>query len=360
MLRKPTKLMALLAASVLVAALGVAVAAGGTQPAQAPKVTVVLDAYEKTVTVLGVPYQAWTYEGTVPGPIIRVAQGTEVTMVLRNGHSEAHSIHTHFNGYALSSDGSSQTAPLPVVPHQNDDVVSAAHSGTHGPAAGVNPIGPYEPRTDHDVANPGETATYKFIANEVGTLVYHCHVFPASEHIQRGLMGLIVVYPAGWSWEELPKDPDFGNTKAWVTAADGTLYFEDVVVMSSVDLTSVVDKASVPVTGQTGRVFVANMKAWNDPYIVGPVKTGTNVRLLVVNLDDYSVHSWHVHSHNFNIVDKFDPEQKVRYRTDVQLIGPGESFVTTLVAGQPGFWFMHDHYVPLAYAGMVPWLQVTE
>lgn len=338
--------------------LGAAVA---TDPPQtAPQVTVTLDAFEKMVNVLGVPYQAWTFEGTVPGPIIRVTQGTDLTIVLRNGATETHSFHTHFQNYQIGSDGSSQTAPLPIVPHQNDDVISAVHSGTHGPTTGVNPIGPYEPRAGHDVADPGASATYKFKANEVGTFVYHCHVFPADEHIQRGLMGLIVVYPPGWAWNELPKDPDTGNTKAWVTAPDGTTYFEDVVIISSVDLSSAMDKASVPVTGQTGRVNVANFHAWNDPYIVGPVKSGTNVRLIVANLDDYGAHSWHVHGHNFNVIDKFSLDQKVDHRADVQLVAAGESMITTLVAGQPGYWFMHDHFVPLAYAGLVPWLHVTE
>lgn len=345
-------------AAVASAFLGAALAAD--PPQAASQVTVTLDAFEKTVNVLGVPYQAWTYEGTVPGPIIRLAQGTELTLVLRNGHSEAHSIHTHFQHYAIGSDGSSQTAPLPMVPHQNDDAVSAAHSSSHGPALGVNPIGPYQPRGDHDVADAGKSITYKFKADEVGTFVYHCHVFPADEHIQRGLMGLIVVYPPGWSWSELPKDPETGNTKAWVTAPDGTTYFEDVVIISSADLSSAADKASVPVTGTTGRVFLANFHAWNDPYVLGPVKSGTNVRVIVANLDDYTIHSWHVHGHNFNVIDKFDPQQKVRYRADVQTINAGESYITTLVAGEPGYWFMHDHLVPLAYAGMVPWLQVTE
>ncbi len=350
---------ALAALAVALAAAGAVAVGTGDAPEAPPEVTINLDVYEKVVMVLGVPYAAWTYGGTTPGPIIRVTEGTILNLVLRNGHSETHSIHTHLNHYGLAADGSSQTAPLSIVPHQNDNALGAVHSSLSGPTAGINPIGPYAPRGDHDVARPGETVTYRYAADEIGTFVYHCHVFPAVEHIDRGLMGMIVVYPKGWTWDELPKSPTFGNTKAWVTSADGTRYFEDVVILSAIDPTSLQEKASVSTLGDAGKIFLANFRAWNDPYVVGPVRTGTDVRLLVANLGD-EMHSWHVHGHNFDIRDKFDPEQKIRYRTDVQVMGGGESYVTTFQAGQPGFWFMHDHIVPSAYAGNVPWLQVTE
>lgn len=353
----------LVAGTLLLAAglvLGIEAWAPGGDAPPAP-VTVYLDAVEKDVKVLGLPFTAWTYEGTIPGTIIRVTQGTDLTIVLRNAASEPHSVHTHFQNYELSSDGSSHTAPLGLVPHQADDPLGAIGATSNlpvHPGMGMNPIGPYEPRTDADIAAPGGTYTYKFKAEETGVLLYHCHVFPAKEHIDRGLFGAFIIYPPGWTWQELPPDPGFGNTKAWVTAADGTVYFEDVVMINEVDPTSLSAAASVPSTGPAGKIHLANFRAWNDPYIVGPVKTGTNVRLIVADIGD-EVHSWHVHGHNFNIIDKFDPQQDVLYRTDVKLIGPGESMITTLVAGKPGMWFMHDHIVPDAYGGMVPWMEVT-
>ncbi len=346
-------------ALVVAAAGGIAVGTVATGAEEDPKVTVTLGVFPKTMNVLGVPYEAWTYNGTVPGTIIRVTQGTDLTVVLQNGHNRAHSFHTHFEQYALSSDGSSLTAPLPIVPGQNDNVMAAIHTSLSGPTIGMNPIGMYMPREDVDVALPGQEYAYKFKATQVGNFLYHCHVYPASEHISHGQFGMIVVYPRGWTWEELPAHPSWGNVQAWVTAPDGTRYFEDVVMLSEVDLTGVLDASLVPSTGSAGKVHVANFRAWNDPYFLGPVKTGTPMRVIVADIG-HEVHTWHLHGHVFKLVDKYDPAKRTVMGMDTMLIGPGESFETTLVAGKPGLWFAHDHIVPDAYAGNVPWLHVTE
>jgi len=45
----------------------------------------------------GVPYRYWTFNGTVPGPMIRVRQGDSVELTLRNSSDTAavHSINIH-------------------------------------------------------------------------------------------------------------------------------------------------------------------------------------------------------------------------------------------------------------------------
>lgn len=83
------------------------------------------------------------------------------------------------------------------------------------------------------------------------------------------------------------------------------------------------------------------------------------MRLVVANIG-HELRSWHVHAHNFDVLEKFDPQKKTWYRTDTLLVGPGESYETTLEARGVGFWLGHDHIVPNAYMGSIPWLQVTE
>src|ERR1041384_5488290 len=122
--------------------------------AEAPSkvVHVDLNIQEKTINVLGVPTTVWTYNGTVPGPTVRVHYGDTLEMTLHNTHNLPHTLHTHFMDYDIKDDGSSATAPFPFVPHQNDDAVAAGAGGLvpgignkPGPKAGVNPIGPYSP-----------------------------------------------------------------------------------------------------------------------------------------------------------------------------------------------------------------------
>lgn len=361
-------------------------------------VRVELNVQEKTVNILGVPTTAWTYNGTVPGPTVRLTVGDTLEMVLNNTHNLPHALHTHFMDYNISSDGSSMTGPLPVVPHQNDDAVGAGAGGMvpglgaqPGPAVGQNPIGPYDPRQDEDVARPGKSYTYRWQMKDVGAFWYHCHVMEATNHIAKGLFGMIVVYPRGWTWEELPPDPLNGNTKAILTNTRGEKLREDVVIVSEKMLgpggesDSAVGLAANG--GVAGGVELANFRAWNDPYLMGPYLPGEKGLIIVANIGE-TLKSWHLHAqHWYRLwqtwhewqgypawtqtnersvtpsgfhVGTFDPVPftPVAELMHTRSISAGEIMPILVQPGTPGFWFGHDHVVPQAYLGMIPWLVV--
>ncbi len=125
-----------------------------------PKPTGVLRSYELEVTkapwelVPGVIVQAITYNGTVPGPVIRVKEGDTLRVVVKNRLEQDTSIHWH---------------------------------GLHVPNAmdGV-------PGVTQASVQPGETFTYEFIASHAGTFIYHPHV-NSVEQIDNGLYGLLVM-----------------------------------------------------------------------------------------------------------------------------------------------------------------------
>ncbi len=109
----------------------------------------------KTIEVApGVFFEAWTYNGRVPGPTIRATEGDRVRIELVNSSSHPHTI--HFHGFH-----------------------AAAMDGV--PGAG-------EPQ-------PGETFVYDFIAEPFGTHLYHCHSHPLAQHIHRGLYGAFIIDP---------------------------------------------------------------------------------------------------------------------------------------------------------------------
>ncbi len=359
-----------------------------------------LNVVEKTMDILGVPTTVWTYNGTVPGPIVRLNVGDTLEMTLHNTHNLPHALHTHFMDYPLSEDGSSMTAPFPIVPHQNDDTVGAGAGGMvpglaaqPGPAGGVNPVGPYEPRMDEDTPRPGQSKTYTWKMLDVGPIWYHCHVMEATNHIAKGLFGMIVVYPKGWTWEELPPDERNGNTKAYVTNTKGERLREDVVIMSekvpgpSGEGDSAVGLAANG--GAAGGVNLANFRGWNDPYEIGPFKPGEKGLIHVANIGE-SGKVWHLHGHhwyrlwqiwhpwqgypawtqtnetevtpNGTQAPPFDPVPftPVAELAHARWVASGEIMPTLIRAGQPGAWFGHDHVVPQAYLGMVPWLMVED
>src|SRR5438067_709438 len=366
---------------------------------EAPKtVHVDLNIVEKTINVFGVPTTVWTYNGTIPGPIVRLHYGDTLEMTLNNTHNLPHTLHTHFMGYDISSDGSSATAPFPFVPHQNDDTVGGGAAGLvpgvgnkPGPKVGANPIGPYSPRDDEDYARPGESRTYTWKMRDVGTFWYHCHVMEATNHISKGLFGAVIVYPKGWTWQEDAPDALNGNTKANLTNAKGEHLREDVVIMSEkvpgpgTETDSAVGLAANG--GAAGGPELANMRAWNDPYLIGPFTPGEKGLIHVMNIGE-SGKSWHLHGHHwYRLWQTWHPWQGApawKQMNDTEMgpggfkappfdpvpftpvaeldhtrwISSGEIMPILIQAEQPGIWFGHDHAVPQAYLGMVPWLVV--
>lgn len=117
----------------------------------------------------GVQTDLWTYNGTTPGPEIRITHGDTVRVILENRLPEPTSIHWH--GIR--------------VPHAMDGV----------------------PNLTQPPVEPGETFTYDFTPPDAGTYWYHSHQ-RGNEQIARGLYGAIVV--------EDPTEPEYPIDAVWL------------------------------------------------------------------------------------------------------------------------------------------------
>jgi copper-containing nitrite reductase len=104
----------------------------------------------------GTTYRYWTFNGKVPGPMIRARQGDTVEVTLRNDASShmAHSLDCH------------------------------AALGPGGGAAFTQSV-------------PGQSKTFTFQATAPGLFVYHCGTPMIAEHIANGMYGLILVEAEG-------------------------------------------------------------------------------------------------------------------------------------------------------------------
>jgi FtsP/CotA-like multicopper oxidase with cupredoxin domain len=100
----------------------------------------------------GVFFPAWTYNGTVPGPILRATEGDILRVNFKNAGSHPHTI--HFHG---------------IHPTNMDGVFEVVPSG-------------------------GEF-TYEFEARPAGFHPYHCHSTPLKKHIHKGLYGALIIDP---------------------------------------------------------------------------------------------------------------------------------------------------------------------
>lgn len=106
----------------------------------------------------GTAYAYWTFDGTVPGPMVRVREGDRVEVTLKNAADStmSHSVDFH---------------------------------AVTGPGGGAKAT----------QTKPGESTTFTFRAIDPGVYVYHCATPHIPSHVANGMYGLIVVEPKdGW------------------------------------------------------------------------------------------------------------------------------------------------------------------
>jgi FtsP/CotA-like multicopper oxidase with cupredoxin domain len=142
----------------------------GNQPLE-PRIQNGVKVFELTAEELswetkpGVFVQAMGFNGTVPGPEIRVEQGDRVRIVVRNEMSQPTTLHLH--GV--------------TVPNGMDGV----------------------PYITQDPILPGGFFTYEFdVVDPPGMYVYHSH-FNSTEQVGKGLYGAFYVQPEGGDWGSL-------------------------------------------------------------------------------------------------------------------------------------------------------------
>ncbi|GAA1764631.1 multicopper oxidase domain-containing protein [Luedemannella helvata] len=99
----------------------------------------------------GVNQTLWTFNGTVPGPVLRGRVGDTFEITLRNDGGVDHGV--DFHAGALSPDG---------------------------------PMRPIE---------PGESLVYRFTATKAGIWMYHCSTMPMLYHIGNGMYGAVIIDP---------------------------------------------------------------------------------------------------------------------------------------------------------------------
>ncbi|MBG0830116.1 multicopper oxidase domain-containing protein [Planomonospora sp. ID67723] len=99
----------------------------------------------------GVRQRMWTFNGTVPGPVLRGTVGDVFTVTFVNGGTMGHGIDFH--------------------------------AGANAPDGVMRTI------------QPGERLTYRFRAEHAGAWLYHCSTMPMTQHIAGGMYGAVVIDP---------------------------------------------------------------------------------------------------------------------------------------------------------------------
>ena len=112
----------------------------------------------------GVWFNAWAFNGQVPGPTLRAREGDRLRVRFLNAGSHPHTMHFH-------------------------GIHAAEMDGVPGIGAGQ--------------ILPGGSTVYEFDADPHGVHLYHCHAVPLKRHIHKGLYGAYIVDPRdGWGDEQ--------------------------------------------------------------------------------------------------------------------------------------------------------------
>lgn len=162
------------------------------------------------------------FNGSMPGPEIRVRQGQRVSVDVENGLDEGTAVHWHGIRLENSMDG------VPVL--------------------------------TQNIIDPGDTKTYSFVPPDAGTFWYHSH-YISHEQVARGLMGPLIVE------DDAPIDVDHDIAVVlsdWRMERDGTL-IEEYADRHSV--------AHAGLLGTFARAFFSQDE----------VKTGDRIRLRLIN-----------------------------------------------------------------------------
>lgn len=235
----------------------------------------------------GVFIEAMAYNGTVPGPELRVQPGDKVRIVLENQMSEPTVL--HFHGL--------------TVPNAMDGV----------------------PYITQDPVMPGEFFTYEFeIVDPPGMYVYHAH-FNSTIQVERGLYGSLIVEPRDGTW-------DYPSV-TWDEA--GRITFGPPPVIAS-EYTMFLGDGPLGYT-LNGKEFPATTP------IVGAVDDWV---LIHMANDGSMLHPMHMHGYHFLVVsaDGFPLAQP--YLADTIVVGPGQRYDVLVKLDQPGVWAFHCHILP--------------
>lgn len=275
------------------------------QPAIAKDVQLHLTAKEVSLPIdnKGTMQMSWTYEGQVPGPVLRVTEGDTVTFTLTNdpANKNSHSIDLH--------------------------------------AARVDVI------QDFESIKPGETKTFSFVATHPGAFYYHCGADPMYQHIARGMFGVILVDP---------KDP-----KALPKADREYILVQSEVYENPDDLHSIMksDWKHVVFNGVAFKYDPVHDPASTKMLVAKP---GERVRVYFINAGPNEFSSFHPIAGIWDAVYPSGNPKNKKVGMQSMVVGPGDGATFDLISPVAGANVIVDHAMSHAHTGAMAVVMFSE
>lgn len=280
-----------ISALILMAAIAVA-----EVPALAKTHTVEMTAVEKDVVIdgEGTTYAAWTFNGQVPGPVVRVTEGDMVKFKLTNpaGNKYPHAMDFH--------------------------------------AAEIDFLKNYR------AINAGETIEYTFEARKPGIFFYHCGAPPMIQHVARGMFGAIIVDPK--------------NPKAWAKADREYVLVQSEFFKNPDDIQGMFDRKF------DNMLFNGGIFKYH-PFVTGggklDAKPGERVRIYFVNAGPNEFSAFHPIGEIWdNVYESGNPSNKLN-GVQTYVVGPGSAATFDVVVESAGAYPLVTHSLTGALRGAI-------
>ena len=254
----------------------------------------------------GIKYNAMTFNGTIPAPVIAVDQGDTLRVTLRNDGKAFHSLDFHAG----------------LGPSE------AVGSGT---------------------LKPGESKTWDILADQAGAFMYHCGADGLNgvwEHIANGMYGAVVVHPQN---EKPAKEFYITFSELYNTADQGP--FKGANATGSFDLVKfITNQPDLVLTNGMAHKYVPSVGTiakldLNKNATVFKVKPGELTRWYVLNPGPNDGVSFHFISGQ---IDVHDGSIKNRYGTqllndETWWVPPGSASVIESTFPEEGLYVGVDH-----------------
>jgi len=243
-------------------------------------------------------FDAWTFNGTIPGPTMRVTEGDLVKINVINPpqNNHTHSLHLH-------------------------SVHPSIMDGVGGPGGNIK---------------PGENFTYVFTAQPYGVYPYHCHISPIDQHINKGLYGAFIIDP------KIPRQ----NMTEMVMLMNGydLDYEKEGIGPSRIPTPEEVLEDYMPQEFEHGNeVYTVNGKAFDYEENPIPIKTNSDYRIYLINMLEFDqVNSFHLHGNMY----KYYPSgtsKEPSFENDIVTLGQGDRGILEFNYPYPGKYMFHSH-----------------
>jgi nitrite reductase (NO-forming) len=265
---------------------------------QGETVNINLVAKEALISIApGVAYHAWTFNGSVPGPVLRVRVGQTVHFTLTNDASMPHSIDFH-------------AAQTPW--DQN-----------------------YQPIA------PGQSFSFDWKANYPGVFMYHCGTPPVMMHMANGMYGAIIVDPA----------------EGWAPAQEYVLVQSEFYMAKAPDGSYNADMDKMMMNAPDYVVFNGYSNQYKDTPL--QAKAGQHIRLFLLNAGPSLFSAFHVIGAIFS--DTYmdgNPANHMQGNQTV-IVAPGGGYVVELTIPDPCKYPFVTHSFSAAMIGALGVLQVN-